>query len=74
MYNKDVYLWNICNCDPGDHPNIRPHSRRHLVYVTGPAKTGHICTNYTCPENGTFLGLYLRYSYSVNFINFFIDL
>ena len=30
-----------------------------LTYVTGPAKTGHICTNYTCSENGTFLGLCL---------------
>ena len=29
------------------------------AYVTGPAKTGHICTNYTCLENGTFLGHYL---------------
>ena len=26
------------------------------IYVTGPAKTRHICTNYTCLENGTFLG------------------
>ena len=25
-------------------------------YVTGPAKTGHICTNYTPLENGMFLG------------------
>ena len=28
-------------------------------YVTGPMKTGHICTNYTPLENGTFLGLCL---------------
>ena len=28
-----------------------------VVYVTGPAKTGHICTKYTCSENSTFLGL-----------------
>ena len=25
-------------------------------YVTGPVKTGHICTNYTCLENGIFHG------------------
>ena len=25
-------------------------------FVTGPAKTWHICTNYTCLENGIFLG------------------
>ena len=24
--------------------------------VTGPAKTGHICTKYTCLENYTYLG------------------
>ena len=28
-------------------------------YVTGPAKTGHICTNYIYSENVTFLGLCL---------------
>ena len=27
--------------------------------VTGPVKTGHICTNYMCSENNTFLGLCL---------------
>ena len=27
--------------------------------VTGPAKAGHICTNYTCSENSTFLGFCL---------------
>ena len=27
-----------------------------FLYVIGPAKTGHICTNYTHLENGTFLG------------------
>ena len=32
-------------------------SYKHFMckYVTGPAKTGHICTNYTCLENGSFL-------------------
>ena len=30
-----------------------PHSTEH---VTGPARTGHICTNYTCLENGDLLG------------------
>ena len=29
-----------------------------ILYVTGPAKTGHICTNYTCSEKGKFLGAY----------------
>ena len=29
------------------------------IYVTGPAKTGHICTKYTCSENHTYLGHYL---------------
>ena len=27
--------------------------------VTGRVKTGHICTNYTCSENSTFLSLCL---------------
>ena len=27
-----------------------------LSIVTGPAKTGHICTNQACKENGTVLG------------------
>ena len=44
------------------------------IFVTGPLKTGDICTNYTCSENGTFLGLCLRYSCSVTFIYFRIDL
>ena len=26
------------------------------TYVTGPAKTGHIRTKYTCSENHTYLG------------------
>ena len=29
------------------------------TFVTGPAKTGHICTNYTCSEKSTFLGPYV---------------
>ena len=29
------------------------------LYVTGPAKTGHICTNYTCSEKSTFLGAHV---------------
>ena len=33
-----------------------------------------ICTNYTCSENGAFLDLCLRYSCSVNFPCFLIDL
>ena len=35
--------------------NVKDEKRAY-AYVTGPAKTGHICTNYTCSENGTFLG------------------
>ena len=31
------------------------HVMQFTIIVTGPAKTGHICTNYTCSENGTFL-------------------
>ena len=30
-----------------------------LIFVSGFAKTEHICTNYTCLENGTFLGHHL---------------
>ena len=31
-----------------------------VTYVTGPAKTSHIYTIYTCSENDTFLGHCLR--------------
>ena len=31
-------------------------------YVTGPAKTGHICTKYTCSESISFLGLFCEFS------------
>ena len=41
--------------------------------MTGPVKTGHICTNYTPLENGTFLGLCLRYSRSANSVCFLIN-
>ena len=41
-------------------------------FVTGPAKTGHICTNYTYSENSTFLGLWVRYLSSVNFFAFIL--
>ena len=41
------------------------------INVTGPTKTGYICTNYTCSENGSFLG---HGSHSANFIYFLIDL
>ena len=44
------------------------------TYVTGPAKTGHICTKYTCSENSIYLDLCLRYSCSVNFLCFLINL
>ena len=27
----------------------------HIIYVTEPAKTWHIYTNYICSENGAFL-------------------
>ena len=30
-----------------------------MVFVTGPVKTRHICTNYTHLENVTFLGHHL---------------
>ena len=46
-------------------------SYSQITNVTGPAKTGHICTNYTCSKNGTFLGLY---SCSVSCVSFRIDL
>ena len=36
--------------------NNKPHSEN----MTGPAKIGHICTNYRCLENGTFLDHCLR--------------
>ena len=38
------------------------HTQTHTDFpdkssiVTGPVKTGHICKNYTCLVNGTFLG------------------
>ena len=35
------------------------NSQTQFKFVTGPAKTGHICIKYTCSENTTFLGLYL---------------
>ena len=43
-------------------------------YVTGPAKTGHICTKYTCSKNSTFLSLCLGYSCSLNFLCVLMDL
>lgn len=30
-----------------------------LTNILGPVKTGYICSNYTCSENGSFLGLCL---------------
>ena len=45
-----------------------------MYQVTGPAKIGHIYTNYTCSEIGTFLGHCLWQTHSVNFIYFLIDL
>ena len=45
-----------------------------LIYVIGPAKTGHICTNHTCSVIGTFLDLCLRYTSSINVTCFSIDL
>ena len=45
------------------------------IFVTGPAKTWHICTNYTCSENDTFLGLCLISMFcKINFLCFLIDL
>ena len=34
-------------------PPLNEH--QYSIIVTGPVKTGHICTNYTCSEKGTFL-------------------
>ena len=51
------------NYNPGvDSPNetdVDVRANTHSIYVTGPANTGHICTNYTSPESGTFLGSYV---------------
>ena len=41
---------------------IESHAYISAVYATGPAKTGHICTKYTCTENNTFLAIG-HYSY-----------
>ena len=41
----------------GDCDNTE--SNVQIIYVTGCAKTGHICTNYTCSENSAFLSLCL---------------
>ena len=30
-----------------------------IQYVTGPVKTGHICTNYTPLENGIYIYIYI---------------
>ena len=49
-------------------------SLKFNTFVTGPVKTGNICTNYACSENDTFLDLCSRYSYSVNFACFLIDM
>ena len=49
------YAWN--ESDLTDQTVL--FSYQQNIYVTGPAKTGHICTNYTCSENGTFLGPYM---------------
>ena len=42
--------------------------------MIGTAKTGYVCINYTCLENGTFLDHCLRQICSVHFICFLIDL
>ena len=39
-----------------------------MLHITGPAKTEHICTNYTCLENGAFLDHCLWWTYFVNFL------
>ena len=39
---------------------VAKHMSSKAINVTGPAKTGHICTNYTCLEKYTFLGPYVR--------------
>ena len=45
-----------------------------LIYVTGPAKSGHICTNHTYSAIGTFLDHCLRYTSSINVTCFSIDI
>ena len=36
-------------------------------YVTGPAKTGHVCTNYTCHiTDHMYLGAGIEYLYSAS--------
>ena len=40
-----------------DDMNVASSSDEQFILIlTGPAKSGHICTNYTCLVNGTFLG------------------
>ena len=41
--------------------------------VTGTAKTMHICINYLCLENSTFLAIFLWPTHRINFICILID-
>ena len=45
----------------------------HILYVTGPVKTGLIYTKYTCLYYTTYLLFCKRYPKSVNFIEFLMD-
>ena len=45
----------------------------HIIFVTGPGKTGLIYTKYTCLYYGTYLLFCMRYPKSVNFIEFLMD-
>ena len=62
----------IAGAEPTEVPPVLDHECTY-TYVTGPAKTGHICTNYLCSEMVIFC-LCLRYSCSVTSIYFLIDL
>ena len=61
--------------DIGSHSVVEWASQLAIVvvatYVTGPAKTGHICTKYTCSENSTYI-IMLVFMVN-NFIYFLID-
>ena len=46
-------------CYSSDAMREQFYYSRLSTYVTTPAKTGHICTNYTCSGKDTFLGPYV---------------
>ena len=63
--------------NPPNHIHSMWHTliyKYNILYVTGHVKTGHICINNTCLENGTFLDHCVRQTCCVNFICFPLDL